>query len=486
MTVVTPPSAPPTPAFTDAQLQQIQGFGIAGFRKDHQETLFVRIGSSTGGQQLLMWLAPQVANAWEVGTFNELFKEVLARTGDEPLTVVWTALLISAAGLSALGVTTSDLTAPSADAFAAGMAARAAQIGDVQPQDAPTQWLAPFQPGANQVHLAIVVAADREDGLAEQVLAIANMINETGCEIVFQERGDTLPEPLTGHEHFGFEDGISQPAIAGYDDEPLPGEPPAVAPGELVLGFPDNTATTVQTGTNWASGSFVIFRRLRQSVAAFRTFTAAGVSGANPALAGTAFAADMVGRWPDGAPIETNPATDPGPGNDTNAFSYAADPQGLSCPVWAHVRKANPRDTTGLTGTADDPTRHRMTRRGIPFGPPLPVGTTTDDGVPRGLHFFCVVADLERQFEFVQLNWLNNPNFPLSTPPPAPGPYGPPASPPPNGPDPVVGEHVSTAQCLLEQSAGNVQFPVPNEFVQVTAGEYFFLPSIAAIQAFGT
>jgi Dyp-type peroxidase family len=485
MTIVTPPPAPAGPPFTDAQLQQIQGFGIAGFRKDHQETLFVRIASPAGGKQLLTLLAPQIACAWEVGTFNALFKEVLGRTGDEPLAAVWTALLISATGLSALGVTTSDLTTPSADAFAAGMAARAAEIGDTQPQDAPTQWLAPFQTGANQVHFAVVVAADEEDDLAERVLSIGNMINDAGCEIVFQERGDTLPMPLTGHEHFGFKDGISQPAILGYGDQPHPGEPPAVAPGEFVLGYPDDTGTTVQAGTNWASGSFVVFRRLRQNVAAFRAFTATGVSGATSVLAGTELAAKMMGRWPDGAPVETDPTTDPGPGNDTNDFSYAADPQGLNCPVWAHVRKANPRDTSELAGTPDDPTRRRMTRRGIPFGPPLPDTATTDDGVPRGLHFFCVVADLERQFEFVQANWLNNRNFPLGTPPPSPGPYGPPASNPPNGPDPVVGEHDNTAKCLLAESSGQVQFPVPNEFVQVTAGEYFFLPSVAAIQAFG-
>src|ERR1019366_9221983 len=76
--------APAGPPFTDAQLQQIQGFGIAGFRKDHQETLFVRIASPAGGKQLLTLLAPQIACAWEVGTFNALFKEVLGRTGDEP------------------------------------------------------------------------------------------------------------------------------------------------------------------------------------------------------------------------------------------------------------------------------------------------------------------------------------------------------------------------------------------------------------------
>src|ERR1700676_4444095 len=145
MTITTPPQEP---AFTDAQLQQIQGFGIGGFRKDHPETLFVRVGSAAGGKRLLAWLAPQVANAWEVQTFNGLFKEIRGRTGDEPLAVVWTGLLISAPGPAAPGAPTPALTAPPPYTFGAGMAARAAPIGDVQPQDAPSQWLAPFQPGA--------------------------------------------------------------------------------------------------------------------------------------------------------------------------------------------------------------------------------------------------------------------------------------------------------------------------------------------------
>ncbi len=484
MTVVPTPTT--APAFTDAELDQIQGFGIAGFRKDHQETLFVRIGAPTGGQQLLGWLQPQIATASEVGAFNMLFKEVRARLNREPpLAAVWTAVMVSAAGLRALGVPTADLTASGADAFGAGMPARSSNIGDTQPTDVPTQWLTPFQPGANQVHLAIVIAADKEEDLDEQVTSVGNAVSSFGCEIVFQERGATLPTPLTGHEHFGFEDGISQPVIQGYGEPPLPSEPPPVAAGELVLGFPDNTGATVQTGTAWANGSFVVFRRLRQDVAGFRTFVDAGVPGASPTLQGEAFAARLVGRWPDGAPVESNAVTDPGPDHDTNAFGYSADPTGLNCPVWAHVRKANPRDTAGLVGTPNDPARHRMLRRGIPFGTPLADGLTTDDGEPRGLHFFCVVAAIDRQFEFVQANWLNNPNFPLGVPSPA-GPYGPPPANPPNGPDPVVGEHDSSAHCLLQEAAGSVQFPVPSEFVHVTAGEYFFLPALGTIAAWGT
>jgi Dyp-type peroxidase family len=472
--------------FTIENLQDIQGFGIAGFNKDRQEAIFLRVASPAGGLQFLAWLIPQVANAFEVGTFDRLFSEISARTGEEPsLKATWTAVMISAAGFQALDIPITDLPAGhSASAFGPGMAARASQIGDVLEGDAPQNWLLPFQPGANQVHLAVLVASDDDFDFDRQVVAVSNMAAATGCEIVFQERGGTLPPPLTGHEHFGFKDGISQPVITGYGPQPQPDEPPAVAPGEFVLGYPDESGTTVGTGTNWSDGSFVVFRRLTQHVAAFRALAVSGAPTANPLLSPAEMGAKMVGRWPSGAPIELNPGADPGSTDpsDWNAFEYATnDASGEICPVWAHIRKANPRAESTPGGAADNPTLHRMMRRGIPFGPPLPIDATADDGVPRGLHFFSVVADLVQQFEFVQSNWINSANFPIGVVPPTPGPYAPTPGTPAGGPDPVVGEYPPGSQCLLQQNSGTVPVPLGAELVNVTAGEYFSLPSLAAL-----
>lgn len=478
-------------AFTDQELQDIQGFGVAGFSKDSQETLFIKVNTPTGGKALLTWLSPQVANAWEVGNFNAIFSEVRRRTGgQEPLKATWTAVMISSAGFAALGVPTSDLPAgDSATAFGAGMGSRSTQIGDIEPGDAPQGWLAPFRPNANQVHVAVVVASDDDCDLDRQLVTVYQKAVETGCEVVFHERGATLPSPLTGHEHFGFRDGISQPVIDGYGDPPAASEPPGVAAGEFILGYPDGSGTVVGTGTAWANGSYVVFRRLTQDVAGFRAVANAGVPSASPSLAGSQLAAKMIGRWPSGAPVELYPDADPGPGNAANAFLFKGDgdDDGHACPVWAHIRKVNPRDETTPGGAEDDPARHRMIRRGIPFGPPLPDSAAADDGTPRGLHFFCVVADLSRQFEFVQNIWMNNPNFPIGGAPPQPGsPYGPPPTPGtlPGGPDPVVGEHDANAQCVLQQPSGTHPFPVSTELVHVTAGEYFFLPALSALVKF--
>ena len=52
-----------------------------------------------------------------------------------------------------------------------------------------------------------------------------------------------------------------------------------------------------------------------------------------------------------------------------------------------------------------------MIRRGTTYGPPLPPGVMEDDGADRGLMFAFVGAHLDRQFEFVQSEWVNDGKF---------------------------------------------------------------------------
>ena len=53
----------------------------------------------------------------------------------------------------------------------------------------------------------------------------------------------------------------------------------------------------------------------------------------------------MVGRWPSGAPLIDAPDKDVPALGDDNGFGYQADPLGLVCPIGAHIRRANPRDS---------------------------------------------------------------------------------------------------------------------------------------------
>jgi Dyp-type peroxidase family len=472
---------------TDKQARNIQGVGIAGFRKDHQGLIGVRIDDPHKARKFLHHLSQRTANAWEVKRFNEEFSEIKRRGGADPeeLQSTWVATLIAASGYEKLGISFDGLPAgPGKDAFVSGMAARAATIGDTRPKDVPTQWLQPFQQKGG-VDMLLIVAADDQDDLARVCEKLHGEISRSGCSVVFDELGETLPGHLRGHEHFGFKDGNSQPLIVGWDRPPKQGEPPALPLGEFVLGNPDWAGPGPTVGELWAGGSFAVFRRLRQDVLAFRQETASISQTATPALdpplTPEQVAAKLVGRWPSGAPLATAPDADDK--KVTNAFDYIDDEEGLKTPRFAHNRKVNPRHEK-RDDLATDPTeRHRMLRRGIPFGPPLPTDATTDDGVERGLHFISVIADPVRQFEFVQSNWANNPNFPNGGAPGVPGgQYTPPAPGiAPDGPDPLAGEFDVGASDSLHQPSGLHTLSLA-EVVTVSAGEYFFVPSIKALR----
>jgi hypothetical protein len=123
-------------AFAQDQLKNIQGAGIAGFKKDQQEFLFLRFGSEAGGRSLLQQLAPRIASAWEVKTFNAVFSEIRRRRNQEDtVEAIWIGLAISSAGYQTLQVNLdTELTGADDAAFKQGMAARASVIGDTRPR----------------------------------------------------------------------------------------------------------------------------------------------------------------------------------------------------------------------------------------------------------------------------------------------------------------------------------------------------------------
>jgi deferrochelatase/peroxidase EfeB len=52
-----------------------------------------------------------------------------------------------------------------------------------------------------------------------------------------------------------------------------------------------------------------------------------------------------------------------------------------------------------------------LIRRGVEYGPHLQDGLLEDDGVDRGLINLFIQADIERQFEFVQREWMKGGEF---------------------------------------------------------------------------
>ena len=211
-------------------------------------------------------------------------------------------------------------------------------------------------------------------------------------------------------EHFGFVDGISQPAVDG-----LHATGPAadtLRAGELVLGYrneydrytsrplldrrldPDGLLPLDEAGSGFAdlgrNGTYLVLRQLQQHVRAFWDFVgqAAGPrDGRRKARAASdgriALAAKFVGRWPSGAPLTLSPERDDHELGRANDFGYAElDIAGERCPIGAHIRRANPRDaldpSAGAEASLAIVKRHRILRRGRLYGDVVPLDQLLD------------------------------------------------------------------------------------------------------------
>ena len=182
-------------------------------------------------------------------------------------------------------------------------------------------------------------------------------------------------------------------------------------------------------------------------------------------------AAKMVGRWRDGTPLATHPDRPPGidPASrptDANLFLYADDPEGRKVPLGSHIRRVNPRD--GLANGIGFVRGHRIVRRGLPYGPPLPPDAAGDDGKDRGVFFMVMNTDIENQFEFIQAAWMNSGSF---------------AGLDSSHKDPVLGDNDGTGTMSIPLPDGQKRrlFGLPR-FVTVRFGAYLFMPGLRALR----
>lgn len=189
------------------------------------------------------------------------------------------------------------------EVFREGMAARAERLGDVGPS-APEHW----DFGDFDV-LVTVYAADSDALLAALAETLATD-TEGGVDPFYIQLAQDRP---TGQDHFGFFDGVSQPALtgSGVKGRPGDGQPDGgggwrdVAVGEVLHGYPDEDGTLPAAPAEPfdANGTFVVVRKLQTDVAAFRRFLLESDYPGGPDL----LAAKLLGRWPDGTPLELSP-----------------------------------------------------------------------------------------------------------------------------------------------------------------------------------
>lgn len=386
-------------------------------------------------------------------------------------------------GLKALGLSQSSLDS-FPEAFRAGMRARAEAVGDTGPHS-PEHWEGGL--GGPDIHAMALLRTDSDKGreLATQILR-DEMEASGGVEIRFiQDTKALAHENGIGSEgeHFGFADPISQPPIEGADAPMYPGdgvlEPNgtwrALKPGEFLLGYEDEAGaegTSVPEPVELRrNGTYVVFRKLYQDVAAFRRYLATAAKslyGSDDQYHQDLVAAKMMGRWRSGCPIDLSPekddltiAADP---QRRNNFSYTGDDQGLRCPLGSHLRRSNPRATPLKRATAVR--RHRLLRRGVEYGPHLQDGVLQDDGADRGLINLFITADIERQFEFVQKEWMKGGEFIALDP---------------NEQDPINGTGGDGSLLSVPGAKRPFLFDLPT-FVLVKGGEYLFVPGLKALE----
>jgi Dyp-type peroxidase family len=372
---------------------------------------------------------PARARAW-LGALADRLDDAADRPHERAVNVAFTA-----AGLARLGMPAAELAA-FAPEFTGGMTAehRRRLLGDVD-ESAPEHW-AWGGPGTDAVDLLLLVYARDEAALDEPLDGVREL----------RRLGTAVLDP---YEHFGFRDGISQPRIADLGEAEYQH---SIRAGEFILGHPNEYGLVPSAPPLATNGSYLVLRQLAQDVEAFHAFCAGD----------DRLAAKIMGRWPSGAPLALAPDGDRPELADANGFGYhAEDPHGLRCPVGAHVRRANPRDSLdpdpGSRRSVDVGKRHRLLRRGRKYV----------DGDERGLHFICLVASLARQFEFVQHTWLNSPRFA--------GLY--------DGPDPLLAPAPPQGRTFtIPAEPVRERYTGLPRFVSVRGGAYFFLPSVAAVR----
>jgi Dyp-type peroxidase family len=468
-------------------LDDIQGDVLQGLQKNAECFVFFKIVDAGSFKRLLkQHVTRRITSAWRANYWEQLLTP-RSHYGGSTRPVIGLNLGLTRDGLTQLLGAGRPRLDPS---FERG-ADDPATIDRLHDPLA-SAWLEEFR--SDRIDGIFLVTGPREALVEFHRAALLRLLGSS-VKVVYCEMGNTRPGGQRGFEHFGYRDGISQPGIRGLTrgatsdpDQGLPGQD-LIWPGEFVFGYPgQDPSDAVKPGppphmaAPWLrNGSYMVFRRLEQKVPEFRRFVReqAARLGMDPELLG----ARMFGRWKSGAPLERAPLHDkPALGADeklNNDFEFGDDPYQRKCPYAAHIRKMYPRDDTGNEAEVQ---RHRIIRAGIPFGPEVEPGETTTRH-RRGLMFVCYQTSIERQFEFIQRSYANNPNFVGGKVRPGGG------APVKPGFDPIIGQAAGNGPREMDEPYPNypagsrrTTLEIPNQFVVLTAAAYFFMPSITALR----
>ncbi|ESZ93323.1 Dyp-type peroxidase [Sclerotinia borealis F-4128] len=303
---------------------------------------------------------------------------------------------------------------------------------------------------------------------------------DPALEFSFIKQGKTRPEK--GKEHFGFEDGISQPLIDGLDEIAAKDKEPVAVKSGLI--FAKHEGDDMKQ-PDWAEdGSFLVFRDLQQLVPEFDKWLEDNKLSAPHAATSDnpkeKLAAYLMGRWKNGTPVDENPHDD----KDktllrSNNFDFHPVEKHDKCPFAAHIRKMRPRGDLNHDHAV-------IIRRGISYGeevsPKEKAANKSDDKKERGLLFVCYQSDIRNGFNFLTTRWASNNHFP-DRKVDFVGEHGP-------GIDAIVGQrldHHPPRSIGLPDGKEPTEARVALErWVVQRGGEYFFSPGINALKGYLT
>ncbi len=377
-------------------------------------------------------------------------------------------------GLTALGLPAASLGSFPQE-FVSDAFRRCAEVGDMGSCSADHWDYGLGKPGLHALLLLFAQSDQIRD--AQSALLRQRLLADGGWSEIAMLPGDVLPGSTA---HFGYRDGFSQPTIDCGLGNPFPDTQPIAPPGEFLLGYPsqfDQLTYAVpvpdELGRN---GSFLVLRILEQDCAAFDTLLAQ--SQERYGIDGELLAAKIVGRWRNGTPLSLSPDSDspvqPLAPSELNQYDYAPtdanpgvydDRRGYRCPIGSHMRRANPR---GATIAGNGGSRHRIIRRGVPYGAPFDP-SHPNDGIKRGLLGLFIGVSIKDQFEFLMSEWINGSTF-------APRIDG--------TTDPILGNSSEEANkfVVARENAAPVVISDFPRLVTTRGSAYTFLPSLTGLR----
>ena len=336
------------------------------------------------------------------------------------------------------------------------MRARADILGDTG-KSAPENWDPIWL--EDRVHVWVAVNARTMDALEDRCAQLRNLMTASGAaRTVFEQNASALfiNGKATTKEHFGYTDGFSNPSFEGDDRDRIPGQGKLTADGDWV---PLATGEFLLEYAVWTGNQQVSTGK--EDMGLLSTAARDPIFYAHHCNIDRLWA-----EW-----LRRNPTAHKNPTATAwlnTSFTFGGDMDGTRCPIGAHVRRVNPRDAQGFNGRLVN--RRRIMRRGLPYGQWTPEDQPARDEDEHGIIFMALNASLYRQFEFVQQQWINYGNDAMQG----------------NDRDPIVGNHDGTGKFMIQgrEDPQNPPFLCAKlpAFVELRGGDYFFVPSLTALQ----